>query len=117
MWSIVRKKNESLYKWSKPHDVPVTVGAIGVLSGHWFPPHYRCPDWQIHAGCIVYQTLVLFMVSNLTGSCYIISKLYCCPHFDIVSVIPCFVLLPAVAGHSLADCRHRAERFIGDFRQ
>ena len=39
------------------------------------------------------------------------------PKFDIVSVISCFVLLLVVAGHSLADCKHRAERFIGGFRQ
>ena len=54
----------------------------GVVSGHWFPPHYRCPDRQIHAELIVYQTLILFMFSNLFGSGYIIIILYCCPNFD-----------------------------------
>ena len=45
--------------------------------------------------------------------------LYCIvvPILIIVSVISCFVLLRAVAGHSLADCKHRAVRFIGGFRQ
>ena len=51
------------------------------------------------------------MFSYLSGSCYIISILYCCPNFYIVSVISCFVLLRAVAGHSLADFRYLLEVF------
>ena len=88
-----------------------------MLSGHWFPPHYRCPDWQIHAELIVYQTFI----SSCSQTCLDVDTLllYCIvvPILIIVSVISCFVLLRAVAGHSLADCKHRAVRFIGGFRQ
>ena len=60
----------------------------GVLSGHWFPPRYRCADWQNtrRMNCIS-NLFSDFMFSNLTGSGYIISILYCCPHILILYLL------------------------------